>query len=443
MFVTELSFTIQFPKFDTPPLKITFEHGIHVIYGESGIGKSLLCRCIVSSGDVPGKKTFTLTRVSLPANPVLVMQNPDDQIVAPTICRDLAFNLENLGWDSERIARNMKRTVERFRFSWDLERHPGTLSGGERELLNFATALSVDPDVIAIDDSMAFLSDSNKRAVLDILNDYCQRSGAVILWITSSVEDLRLGTTAWELCLNKMTQQVDNYRDSDRYYPVGVGRVVLAINNLSFSYDGSRQLFERQNLTVGPFRSLAILGENGSGKSTLGHLLTRMVDARPGTVDLTFEDGKQPRIGFLPQTPERILGGRTFQEILQELIQNGLFKEGNKSLLKDRLRDFQVSWDLVSGRPTHVEKLSIVRVVMVVIMFLAEYDVVILDEPTFSLGANQKRKLMEFFHSFMRKKHLVIISHSAGIANAICDHGVAIRNGEIFETQLEKSSTHA
>lgn len=436
--MTELSFTIRFPKFNTPPTTITLKSGIHLIYGESGVGKSHFCRCFVSSRDFCEEKTFVLSNISPVKRPMLVTQNPDDQIVAPTIYRELAFNLENLGWNPESIAAKVENIVSTFNLACDLERHPNTLSGGEKELLNLATALSSSPDLMVIDDGLAFLSDSNKKMAVEFLEEYCNKEKAVVLWITSNVSDFKYSEKTWELWLNRLTPEIKDSEPLMNEYLLSPGNMLLEIRELVFGFEERKPLFVDQNLTAGPFRSLALLGENGSGKSTLGHLLVGIVEPLNGEVFLTFKDGRNPKVGFLLQTPERILGGQTFSELLDELIRNKLFQKEKKSRLKSALRDFQISWELICQRPIYRLRLSIVRIALVVIMFLANYDIVILDEPMFSLGESQKRKLIYFIRKFMSRKHLLFISHSELIAKEVCDLALNIKNGRIVKRQIKR-----
>lgn len=376
-------------------------------------------------------------------NPMLVMQDPDNQIVAPTVHGELAFNMENRGWDSDRIVSGVRRIREIVGLPWDGDRHPNTLSGGEREMLNVATALSVRPDVLVIDDAMAFLSDANKKRVVEILKEHCRKEGAAVLWFTSDLSDLKYGSRRWELRLDKLDSEIEESVPLEREYSPAPGRLMLEIDALTFSYDGEELLFRGQTVTVGPFRSLAMLGENGSGKSTLGYLMVGLLRAVEGRVTLSFENGRPARVGFLPQTPERLFGGRTFSELLTVLIRNDLFEEHNTVKFEKRLKEFQISWDLICQELIHREKISIVRVVLVLMMLWAEYDVVILDEPTFSLGENQKGKLIVLMHESMSSKHLILISHSEGIARRVCQEALTIQDGVINRTPLRKYLPYA
>ncbi|MFQ6673832.1 MAG: ATP-binding cassette domain-containing protein [Fidelibacterota bacterium] len=387
--MTELAFSIKFPKFETPTVDLVLRPGVTVIYGESGVGKSQFCRRIVVGRQERMNTNFVVQNRLSPANPMLVMQDPDDQIVAPSIFSEMAFNLENLGWSSRHIGEEVQRWVTLFDIHWDLHRHPSTLSGGERELLNLVTALSVSPDFLVIDDGLAFLSDGNKKKVARILEEYCERKSAVVVWVTSDLSDVRFGTQAWELRLDCLSSDIVSSELSSHDNQPVRGSAYVVASNLTFSYgEVSGPLFHHQSFTAGPFRALALLGDNGTGKSTLGRLLKGIIRPQTGNIQTTLENGTAPRTGFLPQSPERLFGGRTFHEVLDELVHHSLFRETDKPSLESTLEGFRISWDLVSSRSIHDLKLSVVRVVLTVMMSLANYDVLILDEPLFSLGEN-------------------------------------------------------
>ena len=418
-------------------MKVTLKPGINTIYGESGVGKTSLCHRIASSLPNIKSRNFVLSRITPVQTAMLVMQDPDDQIVAPTVYRELAFNLENEGWESDRIDKQIDKMVELFNLRWNLQRHPSTLSGGERELLNIASAFSVSPDLLVIDDGMAFLSDSKRKMTVKILKEYCQKRGAIVLWATSETADLRHSIQAWELHLDRLTEKVRNGERIPGKWEGAPGKMLFEMDGFSFRYEEMNTLFANQDLTAGPFRALALLGDNGSGKSTLGYLLMGMIKPGKGGVRVVFEDGRKPKMGFLPQNPERTFGGRTLQEVLDDLILSEFYHRGNEPLLMKVLQEFQISWDLVRQDPIHALELSVIRVSLVVLMCTANYDLVILDEPMFSMGRDQRTELIRFIRQALAHRHLIIMSHSNEIAEAVCDESLHIKDGEISRINLK------
>ncbi len=438
--MTDVSFTIQFPRFDTSPRKVEIETGITVIYGESGVGKSVICRWLSSGKEPETAVNFTLSRIRGIDDAMLVMQDPDDQIVAPTIYSELAFNLENLGWESEKIRERIEETVALFELEWDLHRHPATLSGGEREILNLATTLSVKPSLVVLDDALAFLSNENKLRMLSILGDYCQEDKASVIWLTPAPLDLQYGTQALELTLDGLKPA--ELQDHKRFRAIDVppGRARLEFRKITFGYGREENLFSDQTIVVDSFRSLALLGDNGAGKSTLGSIIVGSLAPQHGESILALNHRQKVRIGFLPQSPERFFGGWTAGQIVEELMEHGLLSKRQFRELTESLRKYQISWDLIHDRPVYNLRISVVRIALTVLMCCASYDVVILDEPLFSLGVFQRRLFLEILEQYLKEKHLILITHSDRLAEAVCDRSVVIRDGELRQDQFTRIS---
>ena len=87
-----LSFSIQYPKFSFTN-DLEFRPGLHVIYGESGVGKSWLIHSLAGSNP-NGIPNYEIQKQVIPKNIQIVFQNPDNQIVADSIHQELAFAFE-------------------------------------------------------------------------------------------------------------------------------------------------------------------------------------------------------------------------------------------------------------------------------------------------------------------------------------------------------------
>jgi len=150
-----LNFHIQFPKF-SQDYKTSFSAGLHVIFGESGVGKSTFFQKLCGMDTDAGN--FDLKIHEKPTRTIPVFQNPENQIVSSTLDGELAFSAECVFSDPSQVAYLVDGIKDKLNFIDDGTRHPVTLSGGEKELLNLATALSVKPGLIVIDDGLSFLN---------------------------------------------------------------------------------------------------------------------------------------------------------------------------------------------------------------------------------------------------------------------------------------------
>ena len=170
-----LNFHIQFPKF-SQDYETSFSAGLHVIFGESGVGKSTffqkLCGMYTEIGN------FDLKIHEKPKHTIPVFQNPENQIVSSTLDGELAFSAECVFSDPRKVTYLVDGIKNMLNFIDDGTRHPVTLSGGEKELLNLATALSVKPGLIVIDDGLSFLNSKAKNNQVQRLYKYIKEINA-------------------------------------------------------------------------------------------------------------------------------------------------------------------------------------------------------------------------------------------------------------------------
>ena len=98
-----------------------------------------------------------------------VFQNPDNQIVFPTVTEDLAFGMKNLGLAKDEIARRTDAILARYDLS-DLRDHPAhLLSGGQKQLLAISGVLVMDPAYLVLDEPTTLLDLRNTRRIASAL----------------------------------------------------------------------------------------------------------------------------------------------------------------------------------------------------------------------------------------------------------------------------------
>ena len=191
-------------------------------------------------------------------------------------------------------------------------------------------------------------------------------------------------------------------------------------------------MIEKLNIELSNSRSLGIIGKNGSGKTTLIKLLTNEINPSNGKIDIKLGD-ELPSFAVLNQFPERMLGQNTLEQLLQKLIDNNKFEKNKlKSFIK-KLNSHQVNWDKVKDKKAFDLSWSVVRIVLIVILALSNFNLIILDEPTFGLGFQQKIKLSQILKSLLVNKHLVLVSHDTNFINNHCDQIIDFDSKTIFQ----------
>ena len=219
----------------------------------------------------------------------------------------------------------------------------------------------------------------------------------------------------------------------EKDYPkisVPPGNLSLIISKVSFSYPDSEKIFYGQSLQLKKLRSLAVIGENGCGKSTLTALISGMEKPHDGDIEIKI-DGHWPSMVYLPQLPERFFGGNTPEEVVNMILSEGLDSDEFIDNITSSLASFQIPWSRISKSPIHLLSLSEARIILIVILSHAKYELLILDEPMFSLGIEQRRKMIEYIGVLLLKKYLIFVTHEEMEATALSELSLVISNGTI------------
>ena len=424
-----LKFHIQFPKF-SKDYKTSFSAGLHLIFGESGVGKSTIFRIL--SGMDAEEANFNLEIIEKPDHTIPVFQNPENQIVCPTLDGELAFSSECIFSDPDMITSIVDGIKDDLNFIDDGSRHPVTLSGGEKEMLNLATTLSVKPDLIIIDDGLSFLNNMAKKTQVKRLTNHIKETDSIVLWFTSDISDIKFGDTAWELTLNSFTK-MDKILPVQKYQHANhsPGKIQFITDHLTYIYDYERKVFDDLNIEISGTRCLGIIGANGSGKTTIAGIISGILSDYSGKFQLNI-DGKPPTIGYLNQFPEKMLGTVTLGEFLLDLQNFGKLNPLMVNQALNMMNEYQINWWLIENQPAIDVQWTALRLSIIILLGSSNYDLIILDEPTFGLGWKQKHTLVHFINKILNKKHCVIISHDEQFVNSICDKVLDLDSNKII-----------
>ena len=413
-----LKFHIQFPKF-SQDYETSFSAGINVIFGESGVGKSTFFQKLCGMDTDAGN--FDLKIHEKPMRTIPVFQNPENQIVSSTLDGELAFSAECVFSDPSQVAYLVDGIKDKLNFIDDGTRHPVTLSGGEKELLNLATALSVKPGLIVIDDGLSFLNSKAKKNQVKSLSNYTKDTGSIIIWLTSDISDLKFGDTVWELTLNSFTEvnksiPMPNYQHNN--HPAG--KLHLFADHLTYFYDHKRIIINDLSIENLETRCFGIIGANGSGKTTIAGIISGMLPDYLGEFQIDI-NGESPTIGYLNQFPEKMLGTVTLGEFILDLQHFGKLNPLVVNQALNMMNDYQINWSIIEHQPAVNVQWTALRLAMIILLGCSNYELIILDEPTFGLGWRQKQTLARFINKILNKKHCIIISHDEQFIHSICD----------------------
>lgn len=162
------------------------------IIGHNGSGKSTLAKhfnalLVPTSGTVTvkGMKTSdprNLWRIRQTVG--MVFQNPDNQIVAPTVEEDVAFGPENLGVPPAEIRRRVREALECVDMVEYVRHAPHLLSGGQKQRVAIAGVVAMRPECIVLDEPTAMLDPSGRQEVMRTITRLNRDEGITVVLIT-------------------------------------------------------------------------------------------------------------------------------------------------------------------------------------------------------------------------------------------------------------------
>ncbi len=259
-----------------------------VLCGKSGSGKSTLLRQLKTILTPNGKRTGEILFRGVPLKQVsdrdqsekigFVMQNPDDQIVTDKVWHELAFGLESLGCDQKTMRGRVAEMACYFGIQDWFHRDVATLSGGQKQLLNLASIMAMQPEVLILDEPTSQL---DPIAASDFLN-------------TVRKINTELGTTV----IITEHRQEDIFPYADRAVVMDRGRVIAD----DVPGKVGQLLFEQSNpmFTAMPTPVRVYYGAGGKGESPL--------TVRQGRSWLSWEFPEKPVKNAIPAPalPEEI-----------------------------------------------------------------------------------------------------------------------------------------
>lgn len=193
------SLTYTYPGAAWPAIKevsIKIEKGeFALITGPSGCGKTTLCRCF--NGLIPHfyqgelKGEITVAGLRIQEHPIyemathvgLVFQNPENQLFALSVEKDVAFGLENLGIPREEIRKRVDWALELAGIYELRERTPTELSGGQQQRVAIASVLAMQPEVIVLDEPTSFLDPLGAKKIFEVIYELNRKLGITIVLV--------------------------------------------------------------------------------------------------------------------------------------------------------------------------------------------------------------------------------------------------------------------
>ena len=182
-------------------VSLSIEKGEYIVLcGKSGSGKTTLLRQLKSVLAPHGKKTGEILFNGTPLEKVsqrdqsakigYVMQNPDDQIVTEKVWHELAFGLESLGCDQKTMRARVSEMACYFGIADWFHRDVAVLSGGQKQLLNLASIMAMQPEVLILDEPTSQLDPIAASDFLNTVRKINIELGTTVIITEHRLEDI-------------------------------------------------------------------------------------------------------------------------------------------------------------------------------------------------------------------------------------------------------------
>jgi len=182
-------------------INLTIEKGEYIaLCGRSGSGKTTLLRHLKSVLTPHGQRSGEILFNGQPLEQVsqtvqsgkigFVMQNPDDQIVTDKVWHELAFGLESLGCDQKAMRLRVAEMASYFGIQNWFHRDVATLSGGQKQLLNLASIMAMQPEVLILDEPTSQLDPIAASDFLNTVRKINIELGTTVIITEHRLEDI-------------------------------------------------------------------------------------------------------------------------------------------------------------------------------------------------------------------------------------------------------------
>jgi len=191
--------TYTYPGATEPSIKdvsITIDKGDFVILtGPSGCGKTTLCRCFNGliphfyNGNLEGKIEVAGLNVAdhkihqIARHVGFVFQNPENQLFALSVEKDVAFGLENFAMPRDEMRKRVDWALQMAGISELSERPPHELSGGQQQRVAIASVLAMQPEIMILDEPTSFLDPVGAQKIFEVIKELNNKLGITIILV--------------------------------------------------------------------------------------------------------------------------------------------------------------------------------------------------------------------------------------------------------------------
>ena len=456
-----------------------------LICGKSGCGKTTLVRllkpCLSPHGDICGNIYFNGKLLSdydtraQAENIGFVMQSPDNQIVTDKVWHEIAFGLESLGYKQKEIRSRVSEMASFFGLQTWFHKNVTELSGGQKQLLNLASVMVMQPSVLILDEPTSQLDPICADEFLKSLEKINRELGTTVILTEHRLEEAfpladkvvvmdegriiahetpeNVGEILRSMnhpmthslptpmkvhsCVknslpcpitvrdgrNWLTEYAKNHtlnpelieKDKDIK---DSGEAAIEITDAYFRYEKDMpDTIKGLNLKIFKGELFCIVGGNGTGKTTTLSLVSGLNNPYRGKV---FINGRNilkihnlynGLLGVLPQNPQSVFVKKTVYLDLKEILSDKKLSKDEKENKIQTISKLCKITNLLDSHPYDLSGGEQQRAALAKIL-LTEPEILLLDEPTKGMDSHFKEEFAAILKNLKNKGvTILMISH--------------------------------
>ncbi|MDD4571242.1 MAG: ATP-binding cassette domain-containing protein [Clostridia bacterium] len=512
-----INFNFSYPLRNEPALKninLAVEAGeFVVICGKSGCGKSTLLRQFKRVLAPHGQKSGQLFFKGMPLEKVAdrleaqaigyVLQSPENQIVTDKVWHELAFGLESLGYDKAIIRLRVGEMASFFGIEDWFRKNVTELSGGQKQLLNLASVMAMQPEILILDEPTSQLDPIAASDFLATVAKINRELGTTVIMSEHRLEEVMPMAdrvvvmdnaeiivcdiprkVGWQLFSAKhdmfsampAPMQIYGGVEGDGAYPItvregrwwltnryGIAEAVkptsvlqqssqneaaVVFKDVWFKYEKNEpDVIKDLNIAIPKDCLYAIAGGNGTGKSTTLSLISGINKPYRGKISVLGKDISKFKnnelacgiMGLLPQNPQALFVKKTVELDLLEVLEKSKLSQAEKLLKVKAMAELVEISELLSYHPYDLSGGEQERAALAKVMLL-EPQILLLDEPTKGLDSHFKAKFATILQKLLAKGVTVImVSHDIEFCAKYANYCALFFDGSVISHGEPKS----
>ena len=422
-----------------------------------------------------------------------VLQDADGQFVGLSVGEDIAFALENDNIGQAEMRERVEKVSRMVDMQSWLSSSPFELSGGQKQRTSLAGVMIDNVDLLLFDEPLANLDPATGKTAIEIIDDIHKKSQKTIVIIEHRLEDVlhrdvdrvlvvndgriiadlnadelvastiltengireplyatalkyagvkvsadmhpgHITTLQTELSRDALNIWHDAIKSDDRQ---NTNPSILKMENVSFSYDGVRQILDNINFDIREGEMISVVGKNGAGKSTLSKLLCGFEKEDKGVIRYKGADIKDKTIkeraeiiGLVMQNPNQMISkALIYDEValglrLRNIPEDQIAARVEKVLKVCGLSPF-INWPISALSYGQKKRVTIASILVL------DPKIIMLDEPTAGQDFRHYTEIMEFLVEINKLGvTIILITHDMHLMLEYTPRAIVLAGGK-------------